>query len=384
VTGPSARLAGLPRSGIRAVFERAAQIEGVAHLEIGAPDFPTPPHIVEAAARAAADGFTRYTSAAGLPSLRALIADKAQTRNGIACTPEHVVVGAGGCCVLYAALFALLDPGDGVLIPDPGWANYPPMVESLGAQVQRYPLVPGQRFDPDLDALEAALTDRTRVLVVNSPGNPTGAVHGTPTLEAILDIAARHDVWVLSDEAYEDIVFEGGHVSPASLGDYERALSVFTFSKSYAMTGWRVGYAVAPPQIARAIAQVQEPLVACASSISQKAAEAALTGPQDVIGEMRESYRRRRDAATALLDREGIAYVRPRGGFSLMVGLPGPGLDSDAFARTALEDARVAVVPGSAFGPGGEGMVRAALCVSDETLELGLTRLASAVTGVAA
>jgi aspartate aminotransferase len=375
---PGHRFAGLPRSGIRDVFERASLIPDVAHLEIGAPDFPTPGHIVEAAARAAADGFTRYTSAAGLPSLRALIAEKARTRNGIACGPENVSVAAGGCCALYAALLVLADPGDGVLIPDPGWAQYEIMVEALGCEVQRYPLLPELGFEPDLDELEAAITPRTRVVVVNSPGNPTGAVHDRETLERILDLAARHDLWVMSDEAYEDIVFEGEHVSPAALDGGERVVSVYTFSKSYAMTGWRVGYAVAPERIARGIAQAQEPLVACPSSVSQKAAEAALTGPQDLIAEMRETYRRRRDAACALLDGEGIPYVKPSGGFSLMVCLPGAGRDSDAFARTALEESRVAVVPGSAFGPGGEGMVRAALCVADDVLATGLTRLAAA------
>jgi aspartate aminotransferase len=376
---PGLRFAGLPRSGIRDVFERAATMPGVAHLEIGAPDFATPQHVVEAAARAASDGFTRYTSAAGLPSLRGLIADKVRARNGIECSAENVSVAAGGCCALYATLFVLLDPGDGVLIPDPGWAQYPTMIESLGGTVQRYPLVPENGFDPDLDELEAAITDRTRILVVNSPGNPTGAVHDRACLEAMLDLADRHDLCVISDEAYEDIVFEGEHISPASLAGGGRVISCFTFSKSYAMTGWRVGYVVASAPIAAAIAQAQEPLVASASSVSQKAAEAALTGPQDLIAEMRETYRRRRDAATALLDGEGVSYVRPSGGFALMVGLPGRGLDSVAFARAALDDAAVAVVPGSAFGPGGEGMVRAALCVSDETLAVGLTRLAGAV-----
>jgi len=379
VSGPGLRFAGLPRSGIRDVFERAALIPDVAHLEIGAPDFPTPAHVVEAATRGAADGFTRYTSAAGLPTLRALIAEKVQGRNGIACGPENVSVAAGGCCALYAALLVLADPGDGVLIPDPGWAQYPIMIEALGCETQRYPLLPEQGFEPDLDELEAQIGPNTRVVIVNSPGNPTGAVHDRDTLERIVDLAARHDLWVISDEAYEDIVFEGEHVSPASLDGGDRVVSVYTFSKSYAMTGWRVGYAVGPERIARGIAQAQEPLVACPSSVSQKAAEAALTGPQDLIAEMRETYRRRRDAACALLDGEGVPYVRPSGGFALMVCGPGPGRDSAAFARTALEEARVAVVPGSAFGPAGEGMVRAALCVADDTLATGLTRLAGAV-----
>jgi aspartate/methionine/tyrosine aminotransferase len=378
--GPSARFASYPRSGIRDVFERALLVPDALHLELGAPDFPTPPHIVEAAARAAADGFTSYTPAGGLPSLRALAAEKVSASNGIDCSPEQVTISAGGCCALYATLTALLNDGDGVLVPDPGWPVCSVIVEMLGGQVQPYPLAP----ELDLDALEAAITERTRVLVVNSPGNPTGVVHARETLEEILDIAERHDLWVISDEAYEDFVYEGEHVSTASIGAAERVISIFTLSKTYAMTGWRVGYLVAPPAIAAAAAQAQEPLIACPSSVSQKAAEAAFTGPQDAIPVMRDRFRARRDAAVALLDDEGIGYLRPSGGFFLMAGLPGPGEDSVAFVHATLAERGVAVVPGSAFGERGEGMVRISLCVDDGLLDRGLARLLGRPEGAAA
>jgi aspartate/methionine/tyrosine aminotransferase len=244
------------------------------------------------------------------------------------------------------------------------------IVEMLGGQVQPYPL----EQELDLDALEAAVTDRTRVLVVNSPGNPTGVVHARETLEEILDIAERHDLWVISDEAYEDFVFEGEHVSTGSIGD-GRVISIFTFSKTYAMTGWRVGYLVAPPEIAAAAAQAQEPLIACPSSVSQKAAEAALTGPQDAIPVMRDRFRARREAAVAVLDEQGIGYLRPNGGFFLLAGLPGPGQESVAFVHATLAEREVAVVPGTAFGARGEGMVRISLCVDDALLDRGLARL---------
>ena len=370
MNGPSARFSSYPRSGIRDVFERALLVPGALHLELGAPDFPTPPHIVEAAARAAADGFTSYTPAGGLPSLRSLVAEKVSARNGIVCSPEQVTISAGGCCALHATLTALLNEGDGVLVPDPGWPVCSVIVEMLGGRVQPYPLAP----ELDLDALEAAITERTRVLVVNSPGNPTGVVHARETLEEILDIAERHDLWVISDEAYEDFVFEGQHVSAGSLGN-GRVISIFTLSKTYAMTGWRLGYLVAPPAIAAATAQAQEPLIACPSSVSQKAAEAALTGPQDTIPVMRERFRARRDAAVALLDEEGVGYMWPSGGFFLMAGLPGPGEDSAAFVHATLAERAVAVVPGIAFGARGEGMVRISLCVDDDLLDRGLARL---------
>jgi aspartate/methionine/tyrosine aminotransferase len=370
MSGPSERFSSYPRSGIRDVFERALRVPGALHLELGAPDFPTPPHIIEAAARGAADGFTSYTPAGGLPSLRAVAAEKVSARNGIACTPEQVTISAGGCCALHATLTALLNEGDGVLVPDPGWPVCSVIVEMLGGQVQPYPLAP----ELDLDALEAAITDRTRVLVVNSPGNPTGVVHARETLEEVLEIAERHDLWVISDEAYEDFVFEGEHVSAGSLGN-GRVISIFTLSKTYAMTGWRVGYLVAPPEIAAAAAQAQEPLIACPSSVSQKAAEAALTGPQDAIPVMRERFRDRRDRAVALLDEEGVGYMRPNGGFFLMAGLPGAGEDSTAFVHATLAERGVAVVPGPAFGARGEGMVRISLCVDDDLLDRGMARL---------
>jgi aspartate/methionine/tyrosine aminotransferase len=378
MNGPSARFSAYPRSGIRDVFERALLVPGALHLELGAPDFPTPPHIVEAAARAAAEGFTSYTPAAGLPSLRAVAAEKVRARNGIACAPEQVTISAGGCCALHATLTALLDEGDGVLLPDPGWPVCSVIVEMLGGRVQPYPLA----AELDLDALEAGITDRTRVLVVNSPGNPTGVVHARETLEEVLDIAERHDLWVISDEAYEDFVFEGEHVSAGSLGN-GRVISIFTLSKTYAMTGWRVGYLVAPPAIAAAAAQAQEPLIACPSSVSQKAAEAALTGPQDAIPVMRERFRARRDAAVALLDEEGVGCQRPSGGFFLMAGLPGPGEDSVEYVRATLAERGVAVVPGTAFGQRGEGMVRISLCVDDDLFDRGLARLLGRDEGAA-
>lgn len=379
MTGPSARFASFPRSGIRDAFERALRVPGAIHLELGAPDFPTPPHVVEAAARAAADGFTSYTPAAGLPSLRALAAEKVSTLNDFACSPEEVVVSAGGCCGLYATLLVLLDEGDGVLVPDPGWPVCSTIVEMLGGEVERYPLAP----ELDLEALEASIGARTRVLVVNTPGNPTGVVHGKETLAAVLEIAERHDLWVISDEAYEDFVYEGEHVSTAALGGAGRVITVFTLSKTYAMTGWRVGYVVAPGEIAAAIAQAQEPLVACPPSVSQKAAEAALAGPRESVEQMRSAFAARRDAASSLLDAARVSYVRPQGGFFLLAGLPGEGGDSLEFAGAALEERHVAVVPGAAFGQAGEGMVRVSLCVDTPLLQEGLTRLVGGGDGPA-
>lgn len=375
----SARVDALPRSGIRGVMELALQLPDVVRLEIGDPDFHSPAHIVEAASRAARDGFTHYSPGVGLPSLRELIAEKVRARNRFACTPERVVVTTGACGGLFSTFLALLDPGDEVLVPDPGWTTLVPMAMAAGAVPVPYPLDRARSFALDVDAVAERIGSRTRAVVVNSPGNPTGAVTPRATFEELLALVERHDLWLVSDECYEDIVFEEEHVSPASLDDSGRVVSVFSFSKSYAMTGWRVGYVVARPDVARALVKAQEPVVSSASTISQKAAEAALLGPRDAVVAMRDEYRRRRDLALARLDAEGVGYARPGGAFYLMVDVSTAGEASESFSLRVLRERRVAVVPGSAFGANGEGTVRVSLAATPETIELGLERLAAAL-----
>src|SRR4051794_22574092 len=272
------------RSGIREVLDLASERPGTLHLEIGEPDFPTPPHVVEAAARAAAEGYTKYTSNRGLVSLREAIRAKLAERNGIEATVDRIVVTVGGDNGLFEALLTLVEPGEAVLIPDPGWANYESMALTLHAVPLRYPLDRAREFEPDLEALaELARDPRAKVLLVNSPGNPTGAVWPRATLERVLEIAQEHDLYLLSNEVYEEIVFEGEHFSPATIDAEGRVVTVFSVSKTYAMTGWRLGYVVASPQLAGLIAKVQEPVVSCATAVAQKAAEAALLGPQDCV-----------------------------------------------------------------------------------------------------
>ena len=377
----STRVDALPRSGIRDVMELALQLRDVVRLEIGDPDFPTPPHIVEAAARASREGFTHYSPGAGLAGLRELIAEKVRSRNGLACATDQVVVTTGACGGLYSTFLALLDAGDEVLVPDPGWTTLVPMALAAGATPVPYSLDRSRAFALDVDAIAERIGGRTRAVVVNSPGNPTGAVLPRATFEALLALVERHDLWLVSDECYEDIVFEQEHVSPASLDDSGRVVSVFSFSKSYAMTGWRVGYVVSRPDVARALVKAQEPVVSCASTISQKAAEAALLGPRDVVIEMRDAYRRRRDVALDRLDAAGVGYARPGGAFYVMVDVSSAGDSSASFALRLLREHRVAVVPGSAFGANGEGTVRVSLAAAPETIALGLERLTGALRG---
>jgi len=368
-------------------MELALRTKGAIRLDIGDPDFHTPAHIVEAAARAAHEGFTHYGPAGGLPTLREQIAGKVARVNGIECSPEQVVVTVGGAGAIFVTLLALLDPGDEVLVPDPGWPNYLSLTAAAGGVSVPYRLDPAREFEPDVEALDRLIGPRTKAIFVNSPGNPTGTIHSAAALSALRELASRHGLWVVSDECYDELVLEGEHTSAAALGDSDRVVTVFSFSKTYAMTGWRVGYAVASRDVAQAIALAQESVVSCPSTVAQKAAEAALLGLREPVEAMRAAYRRRRDLALARLDARGVGCGRPRGAFYVMVELTGAAEPSRDFARRLLRKQQVAVVPGSAFGAGGEGAVRVSLAASDESVATGIDRLADAlerVPGVAA
>ena len=229
---------------------------------------------------------------------------------------------AGACGALYTTLATLVDPGIEVLIPDPGWSNYPAMLHVLGARTVGYPLDADRAWAPDWAPSRLPITSRTRAILVNSPGNPSGAVLGLEDVRALCDIAARHDLWLISDECYDEILFEGTHHSLAAHGDPDRIVSIFSFSKTYAMTGWRIGYLTAPAPVASAIARSRNRSTRARATVTQKAAEAALLGPQDIVATMREAYRGRRDRAMQMLDDAGVRYVRPEGAFYLMAAVP--------------------------------------------------------------
>lgn len=376
---PVERVLTTPHSGIRRMIEIAVQAPSPIMLLGGDPNFTTPDHIIEGAAAAARAGATGYAPGGGIPPLREAIVEKVRERNGAPCTLEQVVVTTGGCGGLFTSLMQMLEPGSELLIPDPGWSNYPAMAHVLNAVAVGYPLDPDRDMRVDVSALERLVTERTRAVIVNSPGNPTGAVETDTNLRAILEVARRHDLWVVSDECYDELVFDGRHASMAALGDEERVVTVFTFSKSYAMTGWRVGYVVAPPEFANLLSLHQEPVVSCASMISQHGALTALRGPQDCVQEMVAAYRDRRAMAAGELDRRGVPYVWPAGGFFLMVDVSAAGMDSWTFCRGLLDETDVALVPGLAFGACGEGYARVSLASADEHVSEGMRRLAEFV-----
>jgi aspartate aminotransferase len=366
----------MAHSGIREIMNAAWGRPGVLHLEVGQPDFATPAHVVAAAHEAATAGHTGYTPTAGIPALRAALAAKVAERNGFSPDPEQVVLGNGGAQAIHASLVALTEPGDGILLPDPAWPNFAMMAALLRLETAHYSLTPEGGYVPDLDELERLVTPRTRLLLLNSPSNPLGSVIDRDCMIALLDFAARHDLWVLSDECYDEITFDGTAVSPAALDRDGRVITVFSFSKTYAMTGWRLGYAVAPPAVADVVGKAQEALISCINTPTQYAGLAALESPPEVLGGMVAAYRQRRDTVVGRLGDLGLPVFRPAGAFYTWVDVSAAGLGARDFALRLLAEEYVAVAPGTAFGRGGEGFVRISLAASEADLAEGSMRLA--------
>src|SRR5262245_4547723 len=342
--GPTA--ARVPASGIREIVNLVVERGGdVLRLEIGEPDFRTPAHVIEAGHRAALAG-ARYTQSAGTPALREAISAKLERVNHLRCPPERVIVTQGAVQGCSAVLAAVLEPGDEVLIADPAWPNYEMLALLHGAVPVRYPSPPERGFLPDVAEIGRLVGPRTRVLVLNSPSNPAGAVFRPELVAGLVDLARRHGLVVLADEVYDELIFEGAPANAASL-DPERVVGLYSFSKTYAMTGWRVGYVAAPAWLAPTLWKLQEPLGSCVAAGSQAGAVAALEGPQDCVAEMRDAYRRRRDLVVGLLAEAGIQVPTPHGAFYLMLPFAS-GVDGRRAALDLVEHG-VSVAPGSAF-----------------------------------
>lgn len=366
----------MERSPIRIMLDRAASYPDAIHLEIGQPDFPTPAHIIEAAVQAARYAYTGYTANAGMKELREAITVKLARENALYVPVENTIVTIGAMEAVFGSMAVLLDPGDEILIPDPGYGNFVMASTILHTVAKRYPTLPELDFAPDFDALSHMVTPRTKVMLINSPCNPTGAVYSEDVLRACLEFCCQHDLYLLSDETYDRLVFEGEHISPAKWDREGRVITTFTVSKTYSMTGWRVGYAVANKEIIAAMTKIQEPIVSCVNTVAQHAAIAALLGPQDCVLDMLEHYRRRRDLAARLAEKLGLAISFPHGAFYILVDISSQSASSLDFCGDFLEAEHVAVAPGCAFGPLCDRYVRISLCASEEALTEGLTRLA--------
>ena len=382
---PASRRSGkLGVSGIRVIFEKAQTIKDVIRLEFGEPDFDTPKNIKDAATRAISGEKTKYTSGSGIPELRKAISTKLEKENAIFYDPsKEIVVSAGATAGIYISLLATLDPGDEILIPNPGWATYVYSVNLAGASPVLYNLEASNDYSFERNLVEKLVTARTKAILINSPSNPMGSVFSRRDLQNVAQFAQDHDLTVLSDEVYEKFLYGDGstsnleHVSIASLPEMKgRTVTINSFSKTYAMTGWRIGYVAASEQIVDAMVKINTAASSCISTIAQFAALEALTGPQDSVKQMIETYRKRRDSTVRRLNQiQGFSCPVPRGAFYAFPQISGTGLSSFDLSMKILESARVATVPGSAFGSQGEGHLRIAYANSLENIELALDRI---------
>ena len=374
----------MSRIGTESAFEvlakaRALEQQGrsIIHLEIGQPDFPTPAHIVEAGKRALDEGWTGYGPTAGFPDVREAIAAYISRTRSIRVAPEHVVVVPGGKPVMFFVMLATLDAGDEVIYPNPGFPIYESMIRVAGATPVPMPLVESRGFSFDLDTFASTLTDRTRMVILNSPANPTGGVISRADLARIAALLRDRDVLVLSDEIYSRICYGTGPSSIAQFdGMLEKTCILDGFSKTYSMTGWRLGYGVMPRWLAQAVELLMVNSNSCTASFTQRAGLAALTGSQEPVDRMVEEFRRRRDAIVAGLNRiPGFRCTVPEGAFYAFPNVTGTGISTRTLADLLLNEAGVACLSGTAFGEYGEGYLRFSYAASLEQIGEALERI---------
>lgn len=366
---PSSRLLhGVRQSGARQIMDLANRLPDAIHLEIGEPDFTAAPHVVEAAERAIRDGLTKYPPTAGMAELREAVAAKLARVNGIVAAPSDVIISNGGCQGLFNALSVTLDAGEKVALPDPGWPNYHSMAAMLGLEVVTYSLGAETGYHPDPAEIAALLEQGCRCIMLCSPSNPLGTVTPRPVVEEIVALAKAHGAWIISDECYDEISFDALPASPAAVDPEADIISVFSFSKTHAMTGWRIGYAAGPPEVAALMAKGQEPLVLGVSAPGQHAALAALTGGDDYQRHMVAEYRTRRDAVVARFAEHGRTVTPPEGAFYLWLDIREAGIADTDFALGLLNNEHVAATAGSSFGSAGVGYLRLSLAASLESL----------------
>jgi len=377
------RVTFLQAEGAYAVLARAQALEAqgrkIVHLEIGQPDFPTPVNVSEAGITAIRLGKTKYTPPAGMPQFRAMIADHAGRPRGVRIDPAQVVVGCGSKPGLFFPTLALVAPGDEVLYPDPGFPTYEAMIRVAGGIPVPIPLWEEKAFSFDLDVFDAKISNRTKLIVLNSPGNPTGGVIPLEDLEHIAKKARQHKCWVLSDEIYTQLVYDGmkAHSIAEVDGMPERTVIVDGFSKTYSMTGWRLGYMIAPITLAKRLELLITHATGCTATFTQYAGMEALSGPQDFVAEMCAEYQHRRDRMLELVNAiPGVHAQKPQGAFYVFPNVKSYGLSSKEIASRLIDEAGVAVLAGTDFGAGGEGYIRLVYAVSMEVIEEGLEKIA--------
>ena len=382
----ASRMDRMAPSGIRKVNEKALAMEReghkVLHFEIGRPDFDTPEYIKKAAFQALTEGKVHYTSNFGTMELRQAIADKLNRDNNVPYKANEILVTVGLSEAVFAVLATILNEGDEILVPDPVWLNYINVPNLLGAKAVTYGLKEETGFQMDLDEIRAKITDKTRAVVIITPNNPTGGVLAEDVLNELAQIAIENDLMVISDEIYERLVYDGAkHISIASLpGMKERTFTMNGMSKAYAMDGWRLGYVAAPEEYIMAMNKFHQHNTTCAPAFVQAAAMAALTQEGDEVNDMVKEYQHRRDyAVKAINEIEGISCKCPKGAFYIFINCKSLGMKSADLSAYLLENAKIALVPGDVFGPGGEGYLRMSFANSYENIVEGCANLKKAV-----
>jgi len=374
----------MSRLGTETAFEvlvraRALEAQGrdIVHLEIGEPDFDTPENIIDAGVNALRSGYTHYGPSAGLPELRAAIAEDVSQSRGIKVTPEEVVVVPGGKPIIFFAMLALVDEGDEVIYPNPGFPIYESMVNFLGAKAVPIPLREERNFVLDVKELSSLITDKTKLIILNSPHNPTGGVMTRKDVEDVAKAIGDRDIMILSDEIYSRLLFEGEHFSIASIEEMrERTIILDGFSKTYAMTGWRMGYGVMRPDLAQQMSRLMTNSNSCTASFTQVAGVEALRGPQASVDKMNDEFKRRRDYFAERVNKiKGFSCKVPHGAFYMFPNITKTGWKSKALADALLEQAGVAALSGTAFGAHGEGYLRFSIANSMENIKKALDRV---------
>jgi aspartate/methionine/tyrosine aminotransferase len=381
MTRIASRVSQLNGEGALAVYTRAKELErqgrSIIHLELGEPDFHAAAPVVDAVRDAVVAGRDRYCSTRGIPALREAIADYLKRTRRVNAAAENVLVAPGCKMALSLAMMALIEPGDEVLYPDPGFPIYPSFTRGLGAKAVPFGLEEKNKFQPDIDEIARKITPRTSMIIFNSPNNPTGTVFSDATLQKIADLAAKHDLWILADEIYARILFTGEYKSISTLpGMAERTVIIDGFSKSFAMTGWRLGYAVAPVQVIDPMDLLVLNTFTCTAEFTQVAAIEALRDSTNAVEAMVTEYRKRRDQFIAGLARiPGFRCQPPDGAFYAWVNIADTGLSAEELQKLLLEEAGVAGIAGAAFGPGGKNYLRFSLVSARNLLEEALERM---------
>ncbi len=383
------RMKSLGVEGAFIVLAKARELErqgkSIIHLEIGEPGYQPPKHVLEATKKAVDEGKTKYTPASGIYELREAIAERVSSSRGVEVGPENVVVTVGAKMAIFAALMAFVDPGDEVIIPMPAYPSYESVTKFVGGVVKPVVLKEERKFSPDVNDILEKVTDRTKAIVINTPSNPTGGIYRREDLEEIVNLALKRDILIISDEIYEDIIFDGRkHESVLSIaGAEEVTVLVSGFSKTWAMTGYRLGYAVAKEDVAQKIAQIQLNAASCPVHFAQVAAVEAIRGPQDEVERMVKDYEKKRDVIYEEIQKiEGFSMVKPAGTFYAFPNIKGTGMSSEELADRLLNEAGVALLPGTAFGEPGEGFLRISFAGPMEDIVEGMRRIREFVSSL--